>query len=55
MATSLITVHCKLFQMMPYVIIRKSESFISLLQTVSAQQGKNLEGAQGVPPQPELG
>ena len=41
MATTLLTVDCKLFQMMPY-IIKKSESFIRVLQAVSAQQGKNL-------------
>ena len=53
MAIALITVHCKLFQMVSFIIILKSESFISLLQTFSAQQGKNMQGAQS--PQPELG
>ena len=48
MAMALITVHCKLFKMMPYIIIlkvRKSESFIS-----TARENMQWGGGGTIPP-----
>ena len=54
MATALITVHCKLFQMMPYIIklnVRKLHQHTAARFSTS---GKTLWGGGGAqPPQPE--
>ena len=42
MATTLVTVDCKLFQMMPYIIMLKVRKFHQPTSSVLAQQGKNL-------------
>ena len=50
MATTLITVHCKLFQMMPYIIILKARTFYQPAANRFSTTRKKPVGAQIAPP-----
>ena len=54
MAIALITVHCKLFQMMPYIIILKARKFHQPTANRFSTARKKHAGGHNVP-QPEEG